>query len=115
MKCTNNLKQLTIAMHNFYDVHNRFPSAGWWEWCNAIPSAKPSYINTQEWGQNGCIRTYNVGGQPGQLVQQRPARGQRSDRATLDLSSSAGRWLAISDSALHRAAVDPELQARHGP
>lgn len=62
MKCTNNLKQLSISMHNFYDIQNRFPSAGWWEWCNAIPSAKPTYINTQEWGQNGCIRTYNLGG-----------------------------------------------------
>ena len=62
MKCTNNLKQLSLAMHNFHDTHNRMPSAGWWEWCNAIPSAKPTYIATQEWGQNGCIKTYNLNG-----------------------------------------------------
>ena len=29
IKCTNNLKQLGIAMHNFHDTYNRFPSAGW--------------------------------------------------------------------------------------
>lgn len=62
MKCMNNLKQLGIAIHNFTDTHGRFPSAGWWEWCNAIPSAKPSYISLDEWGQNGCIISYNSNG-----------------------------------------------------
>jgi hypothetical protein len=51
----NNLKQLGIAIHNFTDVHNRYPSAGWWEWCNAIPRGKPTYIAVDSWGQNGCI------------------------------------------------------------
>jgi prepilin-type N-terminal cleavage/methylation domain-containing protein len=62
MKCVNNLKQLGIATHNFSDVYGRFPSAGWWEWCNALPSAKPTYIAVDQWGQNGCIKTYNPGG-----------------------------------------------------
>src|SRR5438309_1433287 len=62
MKCTNNLKQLGLAIHNFTDVHGRFPSAGWWEWCNAIPTAKPSYISVDDWGQNGCIVQYNLNG-----------------------------------------------------
>jgi prepilin-type N-terminal cleavage/methylation domain-containing protein len=62
MKCSNNLKQLGIAIHNFTDVHGRFPSAGWWVWCNAIPVAKPSYIGVTDWGQNGCIVSYSVGG-----------------------------------------------------
>jgi len=61
-KCTNNLKQLGIAMHNFTDTHGRFPSAGWYEWCAAIPRVKPSYIQVTDWGQTGCIQTYTVGG-----------------------------------------------------
>lgn len=28
-QCTNNLKQMGIAMHNYHDVHQMFPAAGW--------------------------------------------------------------------------------------
>jgi len=27
MQCLNNLKQTTLALHSFHDVHNRFPAA----------------------------------------------------------------------------------------
>ena len=32
MKCTNHLKQITLACHNYHDVHNAFPAgrAGWY-------------------------------------------------------------------------------------
>src|SRR5262249_29171492 len=34
-------------------------------WCNALPSARPTYIPTGDWGQNGCIVGYTpVGGAP---------------------------------------------------
>src|SRR5262249_59405758 len=44
MKCNNNLKQLGLAMHSFHDTYTRFPSAGWYDWCNALPSSRPPYI-----------------------------------------------------------------------
>ncbi|HXG11529.1 MAG TPA: DUF1559 domain-containing protein [Gemmataceae bacterium] len=61
-KCANNLKQLALAMHNFHDNVGRFPSAGWYEWCNALPVARPPSIPASDWGQNGCIIAYNDGG-----------------------------------------------------
>ncbi len=60
VKCQNNLKQLGLAMHNFVDAQGRFPSAGWFEWCNALPSARPSYIPASDWGQNGCVVQYKT-------------------------------------------------------
>jgi prepilin-type N-terminal cleavage/methylation domain-containing protein len=58
LQCGNNLKQLGLAMHNFHDAYRRFPSAGWYDWCRALPSSRPSYIPASEWGQNGCILQY---------------------------------------------------------
>jgi prepilin-type N-terminal cleavage/methylation domain-containing protein/prepilin-type processing-associated H-X9-DG protein len=61
-QCANNIKQLGIAMHSFHDAFKRFPSAGWYEWCNALPSSKPNDIPASEWGQNGCIIAYKDAG-----------------------------------------------------
>jgi len=62
MKCTNNMKQLGIATHNFHDTFNRMPSAGWNTWCQGYPATKPSYIPQSEWGQAGCLVTYTLNG-----------------------------------------------------
>src|SRR6516162_2773664 len=59
IKCANNLKQLGLAMHNFHDVQGRFPSAGWYDWCRALPSSRPPYIAASDWGQNGCVLQYH--------------------------------------------------------
>ena len=58
IKCTNNLKQLGIGMHNFHDTFGRMPSAGWTLWSNGYPATKPSYIPQSEWGQAGGLVTY---------------------------------------------------------
>jgi prepilin-type N-terminal cleavage/methylation domain-containing protein len=58
IKCANNLKQLGLAMHNFHDAQGRFPSAGWYDWCRALPSSRPPYIAPSDWGQNGCVLQY---------------------------------------------------------
>src|SRR5262249_14468675 len=58
IKCSNNLKQLGIAMHSFHDAIGRFPSAGWFDWCRALPSSRPPYIPAADWGQNGCVFQY---------------------------------------------------------
>jgi prepilin-type N-terminal cleavage/methylation domain-containing protein len=65
IKCANNLKQFGLAMHNFHDVVKRFPSAGWFEWCNAMPTSRPPWIPASEWGQNGCLVAYkDAAGKP---------------------------------------------------
>ncbi len=65
LQCSNNLKQIGIAMHNFHDVYGRLPSAGWRDWCNALPPTRPPNIPPDQWGQNGCWVNYtDENGQP---------------------------------------------------
>jgi prepilin-type N-terminal cleavage/methylation domain-containing protein len=35
IQCANNLKQMGLAIHNFHDTYNRFPTQGGW-WCHGI-------------------------------------------------------------------------------
>jgi prepilin-type N-terminal cleavage/methylation domain-containing protein/prepilin-type processing-associated H-X9-DG protein len=38
-QCTNNLKQMALAVHNYHDSYKRFPSGGWSDWTHP-----PTYI-----------------------------------------------------------------------
>jgi prepilin-type N-terminal cleavage/methylation domain-containing protein/prepilin-type processing-associated H-X9-DG protein len=60
LKCQNNLKQLGLAMQTFNSSLGRFPSAGWYDWCNAMPTSRPTYIPATQWGQNGCVVAYTT-------------------------------------------------------
>ncbi len=63
VKCNNNLKQLGLACHNFLDTYQRFPSAGWRDWCAAMPRVRPPGMTENEYPQLGCMYQYERGGQ----------------------------------------------------
>ncbi|HLJ94458.1 MAG TPA: DUF1559 domain-containing protein [Gemmataceae bacterium] len=57
-KCSNNLKQIGIAVLNFENTFGRFPSIGWREWCDAMPTSQPPNVTAVDWPQNGCWVNY---------------------------------------------------------
>jgi prepilin-type processing-associated H-X9-DG protein len=59
IRCTNHLKQLGLAFHNFHATLDRFPSAGWREWCRGMPNARPIGTPIAQWPHTGCEWKYS--------------------------------------------------------
>lgn len=56
MQCSNNLKQLGLAMHNYHDTYGSFPAGGWgWGWGTWVVATLP-YIE-----QGNLYELYNQG------------------------------------------------------
>jgi prepilin-type N-terminal cleavage/methylation domain-containing protein len=62
-QCANHLRQIGVAVHNFHDVNNRLPSAGWRDWCPAVLRQRPPGVTVAEYPQLGCMYAYQRHGQ----------------------------------------------------
>lgn len=93
MQCQNNLKQLGLSFQNFESANKRFPTAGWYEWCNGLPSSRPPGIPATEWGQNGCIVEYGpTGGKMNSFSNGPVVSGQPTGSAWTSPPKQAAAW-----------------------
>src|SRR5262249_3282784 len=51
------------AVHAFESTYQRFPSAGWRSWCQAMLRTRPPGVTEDQYPQLGCMDAYEVGGQ----------------------------------------------------
>jgi len=97
LKCSNNMKQIGIAMHNCHDVYGHFPSGGWgWSWVGepgrGVGAAQPGgwLYSILPYCEQATLADLGLGTTFGS-VQHRSAHQQRASTTPLIFNCSSRR------------------------
>jgi prepilin-type N-terminal cleavage/methylation domain-containing protein len=58
MSCSNNIRQIALALHNYEDTHQRFPPGCIWVYPFVPPAAVNDTVDTGNWGWGAMILPY---------------------------------------------------------
>jgi prepilin-type N-terminal cleavage/methylation domain-containing protein/prepilin-type processing-associated H-X9-DG protein len=101
MRCTSNLKQLALALHNYHDTYQRFPAGQYF--CKTAPCTdRPQWW--QGWGWSASILPYV---EQGALAQQFNFSLNLYDRPNLDLIRTPLKIFQCPSDVSRRAEIPP--------